>query len=353
MTVFRDDLQDLEPYKLPGQAIHNLGDNENRLIDWTFLLEESLEQLKAGELSFYGDNRYAELIEIYANYLGVQPQQVTAGVGSDFLVHMIIIGALKHDEVFLTINPDFFMYEVYNQIHGSRFVSYDLPQDKQTFVLKADDLLAYAKSVKAKMIMFSNPNNPSSVAFDSVQVEKIIAQFDGLVVIDEAYIEFADSSSFVEKINQYDNLIVLRTLSKAFGLAGIRLGFAVAQEQLIVGLDKIIPPYSLSNVTAKIGTLALAHRDLVVEKIAELKSIRTAFIEFLQAIPDCRVLPSQANFVTFSAPWSKELYEFALTKDWNFKYYSQGVLANHIRMAIGRPEEMDAMKKMIKEVAGI
>ncbi|HFI0093443.1 TPA: aminotransferase class I/II-fold pyridoxal phosphate-dependent enzyme [Streptococcus suis] len=257
MSLFRTDIENLEPYKLPGQAKYNLGDNENRLINWSFLLQEALEAVTAGELSFYGDNRYAELIETYATYLGVQPQQLTVGVGSDFIIHMLISGVLKVDEVFLTIDPDFFMYEVYNQLHGSRFKQYELPSDGETLRLKADDILAYANLVGAKMIMFSNPNNPSSVAFDENEVEELIRNFDGLVVIDEAYIEFSDTTSFVNQINQYKNLIVLRTLSKAFGLAGIRLGFAVADEQLIFELDRVIPPYSLPNLTAKIGTMAL------------------------------------------------------------------------------------------------
>ena len=351
MSLFRTDIENLEPYKLPGQAKYNLGDNENRLIDWSFLLQEALEAVTAGELSFYGDNRYAELIETYAAYLGVQPQQLTVGVGSDFIIHMLISGVLKVDEVFLTIDPDFFMYEVYNQLHGSRFKQYELPSDGETLRLKADDILAYANLVGAKMIMFSNPNNPSSVAFDEKEVEELIRNFDGLVVIDEAYIEFSDTTSFVNQINQYKNLIVLRTLSKAFGLAGIRLGFAVADEQLIFELDRVIPPYSLPNLIAKIGTMALGYTDLVQEKILEIKSSRATFVEFLETMPNCRVLPSQTNFVTFSAPWAQELHHYALEKEWNFKYYPSGKLSNHIRMAIGRKEEMEMMKEMIRNIA--
>ncbi len=96
----------------------------------------------------------------------MQPAAIDGWGWIDFIIHMLISGVLKVDEVFLTIDPDFFMYEVYNQLHGSRFKQYELPSDGETLGLKADDILAYANLVGAKMIMFSNPNNPSSVAFD-------------------------------------------------------------------------------------------------------------------------------------------------------------------------------------------
>ncbi|MFZ2571558.1 MAG: histidinol-phosphate aminotransferase family protein, partial [Streptococcus suis] len=99
------------------------------------------------------------------------------------------------------------------------------------------------------------------------------------------------------------------------------------------------------------GTMALGYTDLVQEKILEIKSSRATFVEFLETMPNCRVLPSQTNFVTFSAPWAQELHYYALEKEWNFKYYPSGKLSNHIRMAIGRKEEMEMMKEMIRNIA--
>ncbi len=348
--MFRKEFKDWEPYKLPGQAKYNLGDNENRLMDWSFLLEETAKRLEASDLSFYGDNRYLELIEAYAAYLGVQANQVTAGVGSDFLINMIVVSTLSQNQVCLTVNPDFFMYQVYNLMHGSQFEQFDLPFENGRFHLVAENLLAYAKEVEATIIMFSNPNNPASTVFDSEQIEKLIRDFDGLVVVDEAYIEYADCPSFIHKIDRYKNLIVLRTLSKAFGLAGLRLGFAIACEEVIYELEKVIPPYSLSNLVAKMGTIALEYTDQVAEGIEKMKAGRADFIEFLESLEDCQVLPSQAGFVTFTAPWAESLYQEAIASEWNFKYYQEGPLANYIRMAIGRQHEMEMMKELIRTV---
>ncbi|HFI0079073.1 TPA: histidinol-phosphate transaminase [Streptococcus suis] len=339
-----------QPYKIKQKARFDLGNNENRIIDWAFLPQETLENLDVNQLSFYGDNTYSELIEKYAAYLGVNPKQVTVGVGSDHLIHMIISTFMEKDDTFLTVNPDFFMYETYNHMHGSRFEAIDLEAKNDTLVLPVEKLLARAEEVKAKIIMLSNPNNPSSVAYSLEDLEKLAISFKGLLVVDEAYIEFANVESFISRLQQFDNVLVLRTLSKAFGLAGLRVGFAVGSEDLIYELDKVIPPFSLSNLTAKMAAVALNYTDKVLETVGIIQNLREEMILFLQGLDNCQVLPSQASFVTFKAPWAEEFYQQALAQDWNFKYYPIGKLEGHIRLSIGRPEEMDIMKKMIEKL---
>ncbi|MEG3308072.1 histidinol-phosphate transaminase [Streptococcus suis] len=339
-----------QPYKLGKIAKYDLGNNENRIIDWSFLPQKTLESLEVGQLSFYGDNTYSELIEKYAAYLGVNPKQVTVGVGSDHLIHMIVSTFMEKDDTFLTVNPDFFMYETYNHMHGSRFEAIDLEAKNDTLVLPVEKLLARAEEVKAKIIMLSNPNNPSSVAYSLEDLEKLAISFKGLLVVDEAYIEFANVESFISRLPQFDNVLVLRTLSKAFGLAGLRVGFAVGSEELIYELDKVIPPFSLSNLTAKMAAVALNYTDKVLETVGVIQNLREEMILFLQGLNNCQVLPSQASFVTFKAPWAEEFHRQALAQDWNFKYYPTGKLERHIRLSIGRPEEMDMMKKMIEKL---
>ncbi|WP_161942234.1 pyridoxal phosphate-dependent aminotransferase [Streptococcus suis] len=340
-----------QPYKIKQKARFDLGNNENRIIDWSFLPQETLENLDVNQLSFYGDNTYSELIEKYAAYLGVNPKQVTVGVGSDHLIHMIVSTFMEKDDTFLTVNPDFFMYETYNHMHGSRFEAIDLEEKNDTLVvLPVEKLLARAEEVKAKIIMLSNPNNPSSVAYSLEDLEKLAISFKGLLVVDEAYIEFANVESFISRLQQFDNVLVLRTLSKAFGLAGLRVGFAVGSEELIYELDKVIPPFSLSNLTAKMAAVALNYTDKVLETVGVIQNLREEMILFLQGLDNCQVLPSQASFVTFKATWAEEFYQQALAQDWNFKYYPTGKLEGHIRLSIGRPEEMDMMKKMIEKL---
>ncbi|HEL1616614.1 TPA: histidinol-phosphate aminotransferase family protein [Streptococcus suis] len=341
---------DYKPYKLGRIAKFDLGNNENRIIDWSFLPQKTLESLEVSQLSYYGDNTYSELIEKYATYLGVSPKQVTVGVGSDHLIHMIVSTFMEKDDTFLTVNPDFFMYETYNHMHGSQFEAVDLVEKDGTLVLPVESLLARAQETSAKILMLSNPNNPSSVAYFMEDLERLAQSFQGLLVIDEAYIEFANVESFISRLQQFDNVLVLRTLSKAFGLAGLRVGFAVGSEELIYELDKVIPPFSLSNLTAKMAAVALNYSDKVLETVGVIQNLREEMILFLQRLDNCQVLPSQASFVTFKVPLAEEFYQQALAQDWNFKYYPTGKLDGHIRLSIGRPEEMDMMKKMIEKL---
>ncbi len=144
--------------------------------------------------------------------------------------------------------------------------------------------------------------------------------------------------------------MVLRTLSKAFGLAGLRIGFAVGSEELIYELDKVIPPFSLSNLTAHMATVALDYKDKVTETVETIVKLRQEMIAFLEQLEDCHVLPSQTSFVTFKAPWAEVFHQQALAKDWNFKYYPTGKLAGYIRLSVGRPEEMAMLKEMVKSM---
>ncbi|HFI0790047.1 TPA: histidinol-phosphate transaminase [Streptococcus suis] len=338
---------DYKPYKLGRIAKFDLGNNENRIIDWSFLPQKTLESLEVSQLSYYGDNTYSELIEKYATYLEVSPKQVTVGVGSDHLIHMIVSTFMEKDNTFLTVNPDFFMYETYNHMHGSQFEAVDLVEKDGTLVLPVESLLARAQETSAKILMLSNPNNPSSIAYSMEDLERLAQSFQGLLVIDEAYIEFANVESFISRLQQFDNVLVLRTLSKAFGLAGLRVGFAVGSEELIYELDKVIPPFSLSNLTAKMAAVALNYSDKVLETVGVIQNLREEMILFLQRLDNCQVLPSQASFVTFKVPLAEEFYQQALAQDWNFKYYPTGKLAGYIRLSIGRPEEMAKVKEMI------
>lgn len=350
MLQFRNDLSGLETYKIDNKGKYNLGDNENRLIDWSDCLGELTRSITVEDLMYYGDNKYAELLESMATYLDLPSNQVVQGVGSDQMIQTIVSTFLSAGDVLLTVAPDFFMYQVFSQIHGVQVAQYSLEWKEGAPSLSVEGVLTYAEEVDAKALILSNPNNPTSVAFPSSQLEEIVRRFDGLVVIDEAYIEFSNQPSFVKKVQEYEHLIVLRTLSKAFGLAGLRAGFAICCERLAIELDKVLAPYSMPNPVARIATEALKQTDKVHQSIEDIVELRQDFIDFLQEQDSVTVLPSQANFVSFTAPYAERIYDVALAKGFNFKYYSSGAIKGYIRMSIGRVAEMKKMKKLIAGV---
>lgn len=345
--LFRKDFENQIPYKVEEVKPYNLGDNENRLIDWSHLADELSHVFKTYDYAFYGDSKYSELRQAVANSLGINPQQVLQGVGSDQMIQMVVETFLDPGQVLLTVSPDFFMYQAFSMAHGSKFKEF--PLDKN-FQLDPVAFLAYAKEVNAKVIILSQPNNPLSMAHNPAVIEEIIRNFDGFVVIDEAYNDYADLESLVTRVDEFDNLIVLRTLSKSYGLAGLRVGFAISNAQLIYEMDKVLPPYNMSDLVAKIASHVInEHSGKVQELAEETKVIRNDFMEFLNEV-GCQVLPSQTNFVTFRAPFTKQLWETAQTRGFNFKYYSEGPLAAYCRVGIGRPEEMALLKEIIFEL---
>lgn len=346
MEVFRKDLESFVPYIVDEKGKYNLSDNENRILDWSNLGEEMLPILKNHKFAYYGNSQFKKLKQTYSQILGVKEGNLIPGVGSDQIIMLLIETFLSHEDVVLGVQPDFSIYESFTTIHGAKFESYDLPDD---YNLKADDLLEYAKQVNAKMIMLSNPNNPLSIAHNKSELEKIIEKFDGIVVIDEAYVDFSNIESYINKIDKYDNLVVLRTLSKSFGLAGLRLGFGISNEKLIYEMSKVIPPYNLSDLIAEFAVVAMAHKDRAAESVKQIVQMREEFKEFLIA-QNFEVFDSQSNFLTFTTPFAKKIYDEATKKDFSFKYYTQGRLDGYIRLSIGTKEEMELLKEIITEV---
>ena len=351
MDFLRNDLQHLENYKVMDEAVHNLGDNENRLIDWSFLLDKLASKLQITDLTYYGDNRYQELLESYASYIGYPSNYLVQGVGSDQLLHMVLTTFLQTGDQLLTLDPDFFMYQVYSQLQEIKVFGVPLDEKENGLLsFPLERLLAKAEETNSKMILFSNPNNPSSVAYPRLVIESLLQSYQGIVVVDEAYIDFAEVESVIELVEHYPNLIVLRTLSKAFGLAGLRLGFAICQPHLAQAIDKVLPPYSMPNIVARIGSLALENHSKVTSSVAAIKAIRQDFSAFLTSLPEMRVLPSQTNFLTFTSPYAEEIFRQASEKGYRFKYYQTGFLKNYIRLSIGWAEEMEGLKEIIREI---
>lgn len=349
MIKIREDLKHIEQYKVDDIHKRNLAENENRVINWDPILKEMFQNVQLKDLSYYGDNKYTNLKKAAADYFKVKESQIVQGVGSDQLINTIITSFVNNGETFFTVNPDFFMYDVFCEFHGAKVKKYDIDLSGDDIKFDADEFLSKAKEANAKVVMFSNPNNPLSVMFDRDEVEKVIANFDGLIVLDEAYLEFTGVESFISLLDKYDNLVILRTLSKAFGLAGLRLGFSISSEELAIEIDKGNPDFSMSNLVARVGEIALKNSEVMFKSVEEIKNIRDQFIEFLKE-QNFKVMPSKTNFVTFQTPLAKKIYEDGADKELRFKFYPDGMLKDYLRIAIGTKDEMDELIEIIKNI---
>ena len=220
-------------------------------------LEEKIRRaIGALELNRYPDIRALDLCRAAAAVYGVEVSRLMAGNGSDELIGILIGAFLMKGEGVMVIEPDFTMYHFFAHLYENPLVRAGKRPD---WTIDVDAVLETVRQARPRMLLFSNPCNPTGVGLPRAEVLRLVEGApDTLVVVDEAYIDFWDvGQSVVDVVDRYDNLLVLRTCSKLVGLAGLRIGFAIANERLIQAMLAAKPLYNLSSVAQKIGQLVL------------------------------------------------------------------------------------------------
>jgi len=300
----------------------------------------------AGEAG-HGCNRYpdpqpAALVGALAKLYGVREDQLLVGRGSDEAIDLLVRAFCRAGRDAIVIQPPTFgMYAVCARIQDAAIVEAPLAAD---FTVDADALLA-AVTPAVKLVFVCAPNNPTGQLVPRTAIERLARELAGraLLVVDEAYIEFADAASAADLIDRYDNLAVLRTLSKAWALAGARVGTLLAHADVIALLRKIIPPYPLPLpcVTAALEALSAQGQAQAAEHIRTARAERTRMSAALAALPGVReVLPSQANFLAVrlddaGAAYQRLLAAGIVVRD--VRRYPN--LGDALRITIGKPDE--------------
>ena len=217
-----DKVKNLTPYDaVTGNYKIRLDANESFINPGESLKEEFFSALAAVKFNRYPDPMAAGLCEGFARYYGINPETVVAGNGSDELISIIMGSFLRHGDKVMTCSPDFSMYQFYGKLYEKNNLVIDKKED---MILTAADVLEAAGKGKPAAIILSNPCSPTSLVMSREDILKIVENTDALVILDEAYMDFSDQS-IMEVIEKHDNLIILKTCSKALGLAAIRLGF--------------------------------------------------------------------------------------------------------------------------------
>ncbi|MBI5377497.1 MAG: histidinol-phosphate transaminase [Thaumarchaeota archaeon] len=296
-----EQLSKLKGYQKPDKYSNTLklDSNENYAIDREFsldLIKQTEDRLDVREYPL-GDTE--RLIEALSGYIKMPQEMIGVGNGSDQIIDLILTNFASKDTKILTSDPTFGFFE-------ERCKLYSIPTIKIPFTnnmtLELEKFLSNAK--KADILYLDSPNNPTGFQFSKNKLEQLIKEFDGLVIIDEAYVEFADYS-IVEMTKKKDNLIVLRTLSKSFGLAGLRVGYFVTDKKIANVFTKIIQyPYPLNTIAIETAILALQKSKQISEIANLIKKERTRIIETLRSMGVFEVFDSKANFVLFDAPGS-------------------------------------------------
>jgi histidinol-phosphate aminotransferase len=204
---------------------------------------------------------------------------------------------------------------------------------------------------RTKMIWICSPNNPTGNAMERSDIETILNNFDGIVVLDEAYINFSRHKSFLQELEDYPNLVVLQTFSKAWGMAALRLGMAFASAEIIRLLDKIKPPYNINQATQELALTGSYEIAQVNDMIKELVSMRDALARVLEQMPIVeKVYPSDANFLLVKMKDAKNIYDFLLTRGIVVRDRSNvPQCENCLRITIGNEDEITMLVYALRE----
>lgn len=311
------------------------------------VLEEITDVIRNTAFNRYPDNSQKKIREEYADVIGVSADQVIAGNGSDQLLGYLI-GTFTGDQGTLyTFDPDFSMYDYYASSYGAQTVKFPCKEDGS---LDIDSFIRYGKDIEADLVIFSNPNNPSGHFLNIDDVETILSAFsDTPVIVDEAYVEFADGESAVSLIDRYDNLYVTRTLSKAYGMAGLRVGFAIGQEKNMIPLLQEYVPYALSTTAMEIASIVLKTADKMKKNVMFIKAERDRVLTALSAMKKIMVYPSQANFIYGSSPYKEQMITELNREGIVIRNYAG---SDTFRVTIGSKQENDSFLSVMEKFEG-
>ncbi|MEA5404521.1 histidinol-phosphate transaminase [Arcicella sp. DC2W] len=296
----------------------------------------------------YPDPYQAAIKEKIAPIKGCRPTQIFLGNGSDEPIDLIIrLTCEPKEDNIIILPPTYGMYEVSASVNNVQVQKIDLTEDYQLDV----DAIIEAINPKTKLIFICSPNNPTGNIINREAILTIIDNFEhGLVIIDEAYNDFSDEPSFIPELDNFPNVMVLQTFSKAWGLAALRLGMAFANEELIKLLNKIKYPYNINGLTQKLLIENISNTDFVVNSVNTLNNNRKLLAEELSELSIVEnIFPSDANFLLVKFQDAKAVFDYLIEQKTIVRDRSKVKLCdNSLRISIGTTEENTHLMNLLK-----
>lgn len=347
----------IKPELLAARAYHvpdadgliKLDAMENPYLLPVELRERILDVISGAEINRYPDPGASDLKLSLSKAMDIpENMEIMLGNGSDELIQIIALAVAHSGKTILAPEPGFVMYKIIADTVGAKFIGVDLKPDD--FSLDINAMLSAIKQYQPAVVFLAYPNNPTGNLFDEDAILEIIHAAPGLVVLDEAYSAFS-VKSFMHRLGEFDNLLVMRTLSKS-GLAGLRLGFLVGPELWLNQLDKLRLPYNINTLSQKLAELILSRYDILQQQAEIICANRSKLFEQLQIIEGVHPWQSSANFILFkSTNKSADVVSAALIK--------QGVLIKNVspsfpmledclRVTVGTEDENEAFIAALK-----
>ena len=287
-----------------------------------------------GDLNRYPDPHQQTLKDKLKDIKKLTSKQVFIGNGSDEVIDLLIrIFCNPSVDKIVVCPPTYGMYEVAANINDVMVLSVPLTQDFQLDTEALQQVISQSEPNTLKLIFLCTPNNPTGNSIDNI--EWVLANFNGIVVVDEAYIDFSERTSFIEKLALYPNLVVVQTFSKAWGLAAARIGIAYASETIIALMQKVKPPYNVSSLNQEAALKALDNEHVIVHQKAHILEQRTYLETSLSQLPIVKkVFPSDANFILIEVEDADKLYEHLVIKNIVVRNRNT-IIKNCLRITIG------------------
>lgn len=342
----RDLLDNLEPYSsevsLSDGNLLRLHANE---IPWK---NEAVILALYDKLLSMPFNRYPEVTNFgirkrIADYIGYEKENVLVGNGSDEIIDTIGKAFISPLDKVLIPSPTFSLYSSIARIYSGLPILIPLNPD---YTLPVEKIISESKS--SKIAIICSPNNPTGVLYPDEDI-KTILDTGILVILDEAYAEFSGHSG-LHLLNNYDNLIVMKTFSKAFGLAGFRTGYCVASETLIESMSKVILPYNLNLISLKVVELAIQYEDFMSDVVKKIKENKKYLYGSLKEIEGITPIPSSTNFILFEVQNAKKIYEELLKRGILIRYFEG---KNYLRVSVGTYEECVKFISELREILNV
>lgn len=336
----------LEPYIIDSKEYDiKLDANESFIDPGKELRDKLLDAWASIPLNRYPDNSYLTLRQAFGIYYQVSEDRVIVGNGSDELISIIMGSFLKKNDSILLSSPDFSMYPIFASWY-----------ERKSFTINRDDfghldVKSVIKSIednRATAFIFSNPSSAFSTVMEKEKILEIVDNTSALVIVDEAYMDFSDQT-VIREAEDRDNLIVLRTCSKAIACAGIRLGFAVSCEKIINVLNALRPPYNLNTITEATGRIILSEKEYIRQSIDKLLKYRDQLYSELKSMEDgdiiSKVYPSETNYICVKTIYADKIYEELKKRSILVRSFK-----NMLRITVGNGGENKALISAIKNI---
>jgi histidinol-phosphate aminotransferase len=341
-NLIRENIKSLKPYSSARDEYKDVTTTEMIFLD-------ANENPFENGVNRYPDPQQHKVKDLLSKIKGIDKKNILLGNGSDEVLDLIFrVFCEPNVDNVITLPPTYGMYSVLANINAIENRTVLLTEDFQP---KVDQILKRVDA-HSKILFLCSPNNPSGNSFTEDIVEELLLKFNGLVVIDEAYIDFSAQESWLEKLTIFPNLMITQTLSKAYGLAGIRLGICYASEEIIRFLNSVKPPYNVNELTQQKAIERLSKIDEVKNEVAEITQQRNLVIKELKEVSFIKIIyPTDCNFIMVEVDNANKRYNQLIEKGIVVRNRTtQPLCENCLRFTIGTDIENTQLMKSLKEI---